>query len=115
MRRTITTLAAALAVVVATAGVALANNPPGDPLPVRGEPDCFGARVSHSASDHGLTPKAKIEAHEANIAFFSIPGNETIFPWVPDYLAYFEEYGVSVRSIQKWIRIQCSADPIIDN
>ena len=115
MRRTVSTIAATTALMLATSGLAMANEPPADPIDVRGEANCFGVRVSHSASHHGLTPKAKIARHEANIAFFSIPGNETFFPWVPDYLAYFEANGVSVRTIQKWIRIQCSDDPIIDN
>lgn len=92
---------------VATAGAALANNPPGDPLPVNGEPDCFGARVSHSASDHGLTPKAKIAATEAALA--ALPG---VFPAWEEYYA---ENGISVRTIQRWIRINCSDSRIIPN
>ena len=69
MRRATTILVAVIALVMAMAGAALANDPPGDPLPVNGEPNCFGARVSHSASEHGRTPKAKIAIHEATIAF----------------------------------------------
>lgn len=115
MRRASTVLITAVALVMAMAGAALANNPPGDPLPVNGEPDCFGARVSHSASEHGLTPNAKIAAHEATIAFIeSIP--EGVRPvWAPTYLEYFEENGVSVKSIMNWIRVNCSDDPYIVN
>lgn len=115
MRRASTIVITAFALVLAMTGAALANNPPGDPLPVNGEPDCFGARVSHSASQHGLTPKAKIAAHEATIDLL-----ESLDPavrpwWAPIYLGYFEENGVSVKSIMNWIRVQCSDDPYIDN
>jgi hypothetical protein len=107
MRRTLTTGLVAAGLILAMSGTAMANNPPSDPLPVNGEPDCFGARVSHSASEHGLTPKAKIEAIEAALA--AIPG---VFP---AWEAYYAENGISVRTIQEWIRINCSDDPIIPN
>ena len=107
MRNALTVLLTAFAVVLAMAGSALANNPPGDPLPVNGEPDCFGARVSHSAGEHGLTPKAKIAATEAALA--ASPG---VFP---AWEQYYEENGISVRTIQNWIRINCSDNPIIPN
>ena len=107
MRKSIVTLIVALLMALTGALPALANNPPGDPLPVNGEPNCFGARVSHSASEHGLTPKAKIAATLA--ALEAIPG---VFP---AWEAYYEEYGVSVKTIQNWIRINCSDNPIIPN
>lgn len=72
-----------------------------------GEPDCFGTRVSHSASEHGLTPKAKIAATEAALA--ALPG---VFP---AWEEYYERNGISVRTIQNWIRINCSDNPIIPN
>lgn len=107
MRKAHTVLVTAFALVLAMAGSALANNPPGDPLPVNGEPDCFGTRVSHSASEHGLTPKAKIAATEAALA--ALPG---VFP---AWEEYYEKSGISVRTIQNWIRINCSDNPIIPN
>lgn len=107
MRRLIGTVGGTCALVIATAGGALAHNPPADPLPVNGEPDCFGARVGHSASQHGLTPKAKIAATEGALA--ALPD------FFPAWHAYYDEHGVSVRSIQNWIRINCSNDPIISN
>lgn len=113
MRRASTIMIIAFALVTAMTGTALANNPPGDPLPVNGEPDCFGARVSHSASEHGLTPKAKIAAHEETIELLESGVFEP--PWAPIYLGYFEDNGVTVKSIMNWIRVQCSDDPYIDN
>jgi hypothetical protein len=107
MHKALTVLVTACALVLVMAGSALANNPPGNPLPVNGEPDCLGARVSHSASQHGLTPKAKIAATEAALA--ALPG---VFP---AWEEYYEENGVSVRTIQNWIRINCSDSPIIPN
>ncbi len=115
MRNAFTVFVVALAMVATMAGAALANQPPGDPLPVNGEPDCFGARVSHSASEHGLTPNAKIAATEETIAFVeSLPEAERPW-WAPIYLGYYEDHGVSVRSIMNWIRVNCSADPFIEN
>lgn len=107
MRKVLGVPVAGLTLALVMTGPALANNPSGDPLPVNGEPNCFGARVSHSASAHGLTPKAKVAATEA--ALGALPG---VFP---AWHAYYEENGVSVRTIQDWIRINCSDDPIIPN
>lgn len=107
MRRAMKASVLAVVLTIATAGTALANNPPGDPLPVNGEPDCFGARVSHAASEHGLTPKVKIAATEAALA--ALPG---VFPAWEEYYA---ANGISVRTIQQWIRINCSDNPIIPN
>lgn len=109
MRRALTPLLLASALTFASVGAALAHNPPGDPLPVNGEPNCFGARVGHSASQHGLTPKAKVAETLAALEFFAgTPGFE---PWED----YYAEHGVSVRTIQQWIRIQCSEDALIPN
>lgn len=113
MRKALTAITTVLVLVLALAGSALANNPPGDPLPVNGEPDCFGARVSHSASEHGLTPKAKIDATHATLGFLALPGVNP--PWEDTYISYYEANGVSVQSIQAWIRANCSDDPIIAN
>jgi hypothetical protein len=107
MRNTLMSVAVAVAMVLVLAGSALANNPVSDPLPVNGEPSCFGARVSHSANAHGLTPKAKIAATEGALA-----ANPGVFP---GWDRYYEENGVSVRTIQNWIRINCSENPIIPN
>lgn len=112
MRKTTTVISTALAMVFALSGAALANNPPGDPLPANGEPDCFGARVSHSASEHGLTPSAKIASVEATLDALANGFNP---PWEQVYVAYWEANGVSVQSIQDWIRTNCSDDPIIAN
>lgn len=107
MRNTLMSVALAFAMVLVLGGSALANNPVSDPLPVNGEPSCFGARVSHGAGAHGLTPKAKIAATEHALA--AIPG---VFP---AWESYYEENGISVRAIQNWIRINCSENPILPN
>ena len=31
------------------------------------EPNCHGQRVSHGASDHGLTPKERADANEVSV------------------------------------------------
>ena len=106
------TLAILTLALLATMSVsALANNPPGDPLPVSGEPSCFGARVSHSASEHGLTPRAKVSAVESVLVLLESPGFDPV--WEDAYVEYWTENGVSVRTVQQWIRINCSDDPII--
>jgi hypothetical protein len=115
MRRASTVLVSMIALVMAMTGAALANNPPGDPLPVNGERDCFGARVSHSASEHGLTPNAKIAAHEATIDLLESLDPSERPVWAPTYLGYFEDNGVTVKSIMNWIRVNCSDDPYIGN
>lgn len=107
MRRALTVIVAAMALVMAMTGSAIANNPPSDPLPVNGEPHCFGARVSHSAADHGLTPKAKVILTQELLPLLG----DVFPPWAE----YYEEHGVSVRTVQDWIRINCSDDPIIPN
>lgn len=115
MKKRLPILIAAAMALTTMSGTALANNPPGDPLPANGEPNCLGARVSHSASDHGLTPAEKVSAHEGNIEFL-LGLDESLRPsWAPAYLAYFETHGVSVRTVQDWIRINCSDQPIIAN
>lgn len=113
MRRSFTLAPSILALLAVMVGSALANNPPGDPLPVRGEPDCFGARVSHSASEHGLTPSAKVDAVNSFLELLQLPGVDPV--WEDAYVEYWMENGVSVRTVQKWIRINCSDSPIIDN
>ncbi len=120
MRKALRVLASAIALVLVMTGSALANEPAADPLPVNGQPDCFGARVSHSASDHGLTPKAKIAKVDGMRAFLGGLSQDDLIDlgwdvWVPAYLLYFDENGVSVRTIQNWIRINCSDDPIVPN
>ena len=112
-QRITTILAMALAMVLVLSGIALAHNPPGDPLPVNGEPDCFGARVSHSASEHGLTPDAKVAATLGVLELLEVP--EVDPPWEDVYKAYWSQNGVSVRTVQNWIRVNCSHDPYIAN
>ena len=113
MRRTITVGLVAVLMLAVQAGAAVANNPPGDPLPVSGEPECFGARVSHAASEHGLTPTAKVAAVNGFLELLQQPGVDPV--WEDAYVDYWTENGVSVRTVQDWIRINCSDSPIIEN
>ena len=113
MRRAITVSLAAMLLVALLAGAAVANNPPGDPLPVAGEPECFGTRVSHSASEHQLTPAAKVAAVNGFLELLQLPGVDPV--WEDAYVGYWTDNGVTVRSVQAWIRINCSDSPIIEN
>lgn len=115
MRRALTVLILTMALLATMTGVALANNPQGDPLPVNGEPSCLGARVSHSASQHDMTPHDKIAATEGTIAYLEGLDESEAPVWAPTYLGYYEDHGVSVRSIMNWIRTNCSDDPYIEN
>jgi hypothetical protein len=108
MRRLMGALGGSCVLMIATAGAALAHGPQPDPLPVNGEPHCFGARVSHSASRHDLTPKVKVSVTETFLA-----GADPEF--FPEWQAYYADNGVSVRSVQMWIRINCSDNPIVPN
>lgn len=116
MRRSITSAALAAAMVLTTGTGALAGHggPTGSPLPVNGEPHCFGTRVGHSASQHGLTPKAKAETIEGLLAFVgSLPPEEQP-PWWPLFADFFAD-GVSVQRVQEWIRVNCSDEPVLPN
>ena len=116
VRRTIGVSVLAAAMLVGNVGGALASHggPPGSPLPVNGEPSCFGQRVSHSASQHGLTPKAKIAQIEEALAYLGSLPPEARPPWYGDFAAFFAD-GVTVQRIQRWIRTNCSDEPIIAN
>jgi len=113
MRRAITISFATMLLVTLPAGAAIANNPPGDPLPVAGESECFGSRVSHSASEHGLTPAAKVAAVNGFLELLQLPGVDPV--WEDAYVEYWTDKGVSVGTVQAWIRINCSDAPIIEN
>ena len=116
MRRTVISAGLATAMLLTTATGALAGHdgPPANPLPVNGEPHCFGTRVSHSASQHGLTPKAKVEAIQGALAYFgSLPPDQQP-PWWPAFDGFFAD-GVTVQKVQQWIRINCSDEPLVPN
>ena len=96
----------ALGAVVATAGAAAA-----DSVGTPGEPNCFGMRVSHGSSDHGLTPKERAAALQFVVyesGFVS-----------PEEVARFEkQFGVknktvTVRVFAAFVRTNCSDDPFV--
>ena len=88
---------AVAAAVLLTPGVASADDPVGTP----GEPSCFGERVSHAASNHGLTPKERAAIFEERL------------PFLPDEARALFGDTVEVREIQWWVRTNCSDDPIV--
>ena len=72
-----------------------------DIVGVPGTPNCFGQRISHGSSDHDLTPKERA----AGLQEIVDSG---------DPLA-FELFGptVSVQEMIKFVKVNCSDDPII--
>lgn len=89
-------LPVATAALLLTAGAASA-----DPVGTPGTPNCFGQRISHGSSDHGLTPKERAAALQE-------------FVDSGDPLA-LELFGptVSVAEFAWFVRTNCSDDPII--
>ena len=85
------------AALVLTAGTASADGPVGTP----GTPSCFGERVSHGSSDHGLTPKERAAALQ-----------EIVDSGDPLALELFGPT-VSVAEFAWFVRVNCSDDPII--
>lgn len=87
---------AVLLAVALTPGTASAH-----PVGTHGTPSCFGERISHGSSDHGLTPGARA----AGLQQFVDEG---------DALA-LELFGdtVSVGEFAGFVRVNCSDDPIL--
>jgi hypothetical protein len=71
-----------------------------DAVGVPGTPTCFGQRISHGSSDHGLTPKERAAALQELVDAGEIP---------------IDAFGptVSVQEMIKFVKINCSDDPII--
>jgi hypothetical protein len=97
-------LPAVVAGVVMTPGIASAH-----PVGTPGEPGCFGERMSHAASDHGLTAKERAAQMEEMLR------NPPPFlpPEAVAQLRAFFGPTVEVREIQTWVRINCSDNPIV--
>lgn len=96
MRKSLLVLPAVLASVVLTPTMASAH-PVGEP----GTPNCFGQRVSHGSSDHGLTPKERAAALQ-----------ELVDAGFPEAVALFGET-VSVREFADFVRTNCSDNPYV--
>jgi hypothetical protein len=72
-----------------------------DPVGTPGTPNCFGQRVSHGSSDHGLTPGERAAALQ-----------EIVDSGDPLALELFGPT-VSVAEFTWFVRVNCSDDPII--
>ena len=95
-------IAASSLLPLAAAALVLGSSPASaHPVGTPGTPNCFGQRVSHGSSSHGLTPKDRAAALQA-------------FVDEGDPLA-LELFGptVSVGEFAWFVRTNCSDDPII--
>ena len=94
--RTALVLPAVVAGVLWVPGVASAHT-----VGVPGTPNCFGQRISHGSSDHGLTPKERAAGLQ-----------ELVDAGLPEAVELFGET-VSVREMTAFVRANCSDNPII--
>ena len=91
-----------LAIPVATAALLLpAGTASADIVGTPGTPNCFGQRVSHGSSNHGLTPKERAAGLQ-----------EIVDSGDPFALELFGPT-VSVGEFAWFVRANCSDDPII--
>ena len=94
--------AALLCAPLAAAGLVLAASPAqADPVGVPGTPSCFGERVSHGSSDHGLTPKERAAGLQEIVDSGESLALELFGPTV------------SVGEFAEFVKVNCSDDPII--
>ncbi len=77
--------------------VAASAHPVGEP----GTPTCFGQRISHGSSDHGLTPKERAAGLQELVDAGFPPAVELFGPTV------------SVQEMIKFVQANCSDDPIV--
>jgi hypothetical protein len=94
--RTFLVVPAAAALLVLTPGLASAH-----PVGTPGTPSCFGERVSHGSSDHGLTPKERAAGLQ-----------ELVDSGFPEAVELFGDT-VTVREFAWFVRTNCSDDPIV--
>lgn len=95
---------AALAVgVVLTPGVAQAH-----PVGTPGEPRCFGDRISHGSSDHAKDPTQMGGTPKERAALLS-----EVIVGIPEAEEFFGTDGVSVQEFIRFVKINCSDEPII--
>jgi hypothetical protein len=66
-----------------------------------GTPNCFGLRISHGSSDHGLTPKERAAMLQELVDEGFPPAVELFGPTV------------SVQEMIKFVQANCSDDPIV--
>jgi hypothetical protein len=95
----IRTVIAASAVAAAMWATPLAAS--ADTVGEPGTPTCFGQRISHGSSDHGLTPKERAAGLQ-----------ELVDAGFPPAVELFGET-VSVQEMIKFVQANCSDDPIV--
>ena len=95
----IRTVIAASAVAAAMWATPLAAS--ADTVGKPGTPTCFGQRISHGSSDHGLTPKERAAGLQ-----------ELVDAGFPPAVELFGET-VSVQEMIKFVQANCSDDPIV--
>ena len=94
----IRTVIAASAAAAAIWGIPLAS---ADTVGEPGTPTCFGQRISHGSSDHGLTPKERAAGLQELVDSGFPPAVELFGPTV------------SVQEMIKFVQANCSDDPIV--
>ncbi len=94
--------------VVVLAATPASAHPVGEP----GEPSCFGERISHGSSDHGLTPVDRAAALEEVVA--PVLAGEFGPEAQAFALEFFGDDGVDVKEMTSWVRLNCSDDPFIE-
>ena len=96
MRKALIVLSVSAAGVMITPATASAH-PVGEP----GTPTCFGQRVSHGSSSHGLTPKERTAGLQ-----------ELVDSGFPEAVALFGST-VTVREWADFVRTNCSDTPYV--
>ena len=89
--------ASAAAAAMCAIPVAASADTVGEP----GTPNCFGQRISHGSSDHGLTPKERAAGLQELVDSGFPPAVELFGPTV------------SVQEMIKFVQANCSDDPIV--
>ena len=108
MSRRLVAVFAAVSLLVVAAGPAFADVV-GEP----GTPSCFGERISHGSSDHGLTPEDRAPLLQELLVEPALAGE--FGPETQQFaLEFFGDDGVSVQETIRWIRVNCSDEPIIE-
>lgn len=84
------------------------------PVSQFGEPNCFGSRISHGSASfdahggHEMTPRDRAAALQELVDFILEFGTE-------EEVAFAEEFfgeSVSVKEMIRFVRVNCSDDPI---
>jgi len=82
-----------------------------DSVGTPGEPNCFGMRVSHGASDHGLTPGDRAAALQYVVYESGMVSPEEVEAFEATFGVKDET--VTVRVFAAFVRTNCSDDPFV--